>query len=241
MDIFAPAKVTPRVAKTQNGKPAAVKQPPKRDMKNFKNVDSKLANLIMNEIVDRYLEAMLSYYNTCTCCCLGNKNEKNFAAIKVAFCVHCSGASVFFKDIAGQDLAKQALQEIVILPALRPEVITYAHFVCAAYYIPTFSDLHVTSFHLFCHLALYWPEISGTWFTFIWPAWKWENHAGKLSVLSNTADTLIWIKLCFYDLHIPVDNLASVLSIETSLLPLTRPKQLQRNRKPHSSTSALPV
>uniref|UniRef100_A0A8C9Y5U7 microtubule-severing ATPase n=1 Tax=Sander lucioperca TaxID=283035 RepID=A0A8C9Y5U7_SANLU len=80
-------KVTPRVAKTQNGKPAAVKQPPKRDMKNFKNVDSKLANLIMNEIVD-------------------------------------SGASVFFKDIAGQDLAKQALQEIVILPALRPELFT---------------------------------------------------------------------------------------------------------------------
>uniref|UniRef100_A0A8C9Y248 Fidgetin-like protein 1 n=1 Tax=Sander lucioperca TaxID=283035 RepID=A0A8C9Y248_SANLU len=79
--------VTPRVAKTQNGKPAAVKQPPKRDMKNFKNVDSKLANLIMNEIVD-------------------------------------SGASVFFKDIAGQDLAKQALQEIVILPALRPELFT---------------------------------------------------------------------------------------------------------------------
>ncbi|KAA8577988.1 hypothetical protein FQN60_016835 [Etheostoma spectabile] len=80
-------KVTPRMAKTQNGKPAAVKQLPKRDMKNFKNVDSKLANLIMNEIVD-------------------------------------SGASVFFKDIAGQDLAKQALQEIVILPALRPELFT---------------------------------------------------------------------------------------------------------------------
>ncbi|XP_039640551.1 spastin isoform X2 [Perca fluviatilis] len=80
-------KLTPRVAKTQNGKPAAVKLLPKRDMKNFKNVDSKLANLIMNEIVD-------------------------------------SGASVFFKDIAGQDLAKQALQEIVILPALRPELFT---------------------------------------------------------------------------------------------------------------------
>lgn len=35
----------------------------------------------------------------------------------------CSGASVSFEDIAGQELAKQALQEIVILPALRPEVI----------------------------------------------------------------------------------------------------------------------
>uniref|UniRef100_A0A665WB50 microtubule-severing ATPase n=1 Tax=Echeneis naucrates TaxID=173247 RepID=A0A665WB50_ECHNA len=61
--------------------------PAKRDMKNFKNVDSKLANLILNEIVD-------------------------------------SGASVSFGDIAGQDLAKQALQEIVILPALRPELFT---------------------------------------------------------------------------------------------------------------------
>ncbi|XP_039996101.1 spastin-like isoform X2 [Xiphias gladius] len=80
-------RVTPRAGKVQNGKPAAVKQPPKRDMKNFKNVDSKLANLILNEIVD-------------------------------------SGASVSFEDIAGQDLAKQTLQEIVILPALRPELFT---------------------------------------------------------------------------------------------------------------------
>ncbi|XP_070697354.1 spastin [Pempheris klunzingeri] len=80
-------KVTPRVGRGQNGKPAAVKQPPKRDMRNFKNVDSKLANLILNEIVD-------------------------------------SGSSVSFEDVAGQELAKQALQEIVILPALRPELFT---------------------------------------------------------------------------------------------------------------------
>uniref|UniRef100_A0A6Q2WV07 Fidgetin-like protein 1 n=1 Tax=Esox lucius TaxID=8010 RepID=A0A6Q2WV07_ESOLU len=59
----------------------------RRDMKNFKNVDSKLANLILNEIID-------------------------------------SGSSVSFDDIAGQELAKQALQEIVILPALRPELFT---------------------------------------------------------------------------------------------------------------------
>ncbi|XP_021413031.2 spastin isoform X4 [Oncorhynchus mykiss] len=35
-----------------------------------------------------------------------------------------SGSSVRFEDIAGQELAKQALQEIVILPALRPELFT---------------------------------------------------------------------------------------------------------------------
>uniref|UniRef100_A0A4W6CJ56 Spastin n=1 Tax=Lates calcarifer TaxID=8187 RepID=A0A4W6CJ56_LATCA len=81
-------KVTPRPGRAQNGKPAATRPPPpKRDMKNFKNVDSKLANLILNEIVD-------------------------------------SGASIRFEDIAGQNLAKQALQEIVILPALRPELFT---------------------------------------------------------------------------------------------------------------------
>ncbi|XP_076585430.1 spastin isoform X2 [Chaetodon auriga] len=59
----------------------------KKDAKNLKNVDGKLANLILNEIVD-------------------------------------SGSSVRFADVAGQDLAKQALQEIVILPALRPELFT---------------------------------------------------------------------------------------------------------------------
>lgn len=80
-------KVTPAMGKPQNGKAGAMKQPTKRDMKNFKNVDSKLANVILNEIVD-------------------------------------SGASVSFEDIAGQAMAKQALQEIVILPALRPELFT---------------------------------------------------------------------------------------------------------------------
>uniref|UniRef100_A0A3Q3VYM6 microtubule-severing ATPase n=1 Tax=Mola mola TaxID=94237 RepID=A0A3Q3VYM6_MOLML len=73
--------VTPRMGK------ATTKQPLRRDMRNFKNVDSKLANLILNEIID-------------------------------------SGASVSFEDIAGQEMAKQALQEIVILPALRPELFT---------------------------------------------------------------------------------------------------------------------
>ncbi|KAM9363384.1 spastin isoform 2-T2 [Symphorus nematophorus] len=59
----------------------------KKDAKNLKNVDGKLANLILSEIVD-------------------------------------SGSPVSFEDVAGQDLAKQALQEIVILPALRPELFT---------------------------------------------------------------------------------------------------------------------
>lgn len=110
-------KVTPRVGK--NGKPTAGKQPPKRDMKNFKNVDSKLANLIMNEIVDRYFWSNVN--TTPVHLAVGENSmiEKNKT------CVHCSGASVSFEDIAGQNLAKQALQEIVILPALRPEVITH--------------------------------------------------------------------------------------------------------------------
>lgn len=76
-------------ANRQNCKPITPTTTPlkKRDVKNLKNVDSKFANLILNEIVD-------------------------------------SGSMVRFEDIAGQELAKQALQEIVILPALRPELFT---------------------------------------------------------------------------------------------------------------------
>ncbi|XP_056135789.1 spastin [Lampris incognitus] len=78
-----------KTADRQNIKPGTPVSSPvkKKDMKNLRNVDSKLANLILNEIVD-------------------------------------SASSVRFEDVAGQDLAKQALQEIVILPALRPELFT---------------------------------------------------------------------------------------------------------------------
>lgn len=85
-------------------------------MKNFKNVDSKLANLILNEIVDRYLgrKRQVDIYTS--------SKAPLLLLTKLLCTIRCSGASVSFEDIAGQELAKQALQEIVILPALRPEV-----------------------------------------------------------------------------------------------------------------------
>lgn len=52
-----------------------------------------------------------------------NLLNKTGATFKAVLPVLCRAASVSFEDIAGQDLAKQALQEIVILPYLRPEVI----------------------------------------------------------------------------------------------------------------------
>lgn len=65
----------------------------------------------MNEIVDRYLkeDSFSGFYS--------------FETWLHLLSASCRGSSVRFDDIAGQALAKQALQEIVILPALRPEVI----------------------------------------------------------------------------------------------------------------------
>ncbi|XP_032070871.1 spastin isoform X5 [Thamnophis elegans] len=83
----ATQKVTPKNNRTTKPSTPSTAVRKKKDTKIFKNVDSNLANLILNEIVD-------------------------------------SGPSVNFDDIAGQELAKQALQEIVILPSLRPELFT---------------------------------------------------------------------------------------------------------------------
>uniref|UniRef100_A0A8C7FZH5 microtubule-severing ATPase n=1 Tax=Oncorhynchus kisutch TaxID=8019 RepID=A0A8C7FZH5_ONCKI len=51
-------------------------------------------------------------------------SDQSRVCVYVCVCVCSSGSSVRFEDIAGQELAKQALQEIVILPALRPELFT---------------------------------------------------------------------------------------------------------------------
>ena len=72
-------KGTPKPNRTNKPSTPTTAVRKKQDLKNFRNVDNNLANLIINEIVD------------------------NKIAVK-------------FDDIAGQELAKQVLQEIVILP-----------------------------------------------------------------------------------------------------------------------------
>lgn len=60
------------MGRAQNGKPD---RPPRRtDMRNFKNVDSKLASLILNEIVDRYVEAKLHFQMFVSVKCMSKTN-----------------------------------------------------------------------------------------------------------------------------------------------------------------------
>ncbi|KAF9947892.1 hypothetical protein BGZ70_002449, partial [Mortierella alpina] len=73
-------------AVTSSG-PTSVLAETKSKVSRLKNIDNKLANMILNEVM-------------------------------------IDGATVTWDDIAGLSFAKQALKEIVILPALRPELFT---------------------------------------------------------------------------------------------------------------------
>ncbi|KAF9129669.1 hypothetical protein BGX30_013854 [Mortierella sp. GBA39] len=72
---------------TASGGQNSVLTETKNKISRLKNIDSKLANMILNEVM-------------------------------------IDGATVTWDDIAGLAFAKQALKEIVILPALRPELFT---------------------------------------------------------------------------------------------------------------------
>ncbi|KAG0202037.1 hypothetical protein BGX28_005320 [Mortierella sp. GBA30] len=72
---------------TASGSQTSVLAETKNKISRLKNIDTKLANMILNEVM-------------------------------------VDGATVTWDDIAGLSFAKQALKEIVILPALRPELFT---------------------------------------------------------------------------------------------------------------------
>ncbi|XP_063428259.1 spastin-like isoform X2 [Mytilus trossulus] len=84
-----PSPRTNRTHSRQQSENLPSNRPKKIDINRLKlkNVDKKLAETILGEIID-------------------------------------TGPHVDFKDIAGQEASKQALHEIVILPALRPELFT---------------------------------------------------------------------------------------------------------------------
>ncbi|EDO29570.1 predicted protein [Nematostella vectensis] len=88
--MAAPRRYNPQVRRTKSTKPAMMAKQScvdeqKKKISHLKGIDPKLANIIMDEILE-------------------------------------SGPAVHFSDIAGVDNAKKALQEIVILPSLRPEL-----------------------------------------------------------------------------------------------------------------------
>ena len=51
--ILCPSKSTPKTNRTNKTSTPTTAARKKKDLKNFRNVDSNLANLIMNEIVDK--------------------------------------------------------------------------------------------------------------------------------------------------------------------------------------------
>lgn len=160
-------------------------------MKNFKNVDSKLANLIMNDIVDTYVEALLLQL-------LYLLPSPVFDAIvMLLLCWLQWSFCILWRDCrTGSGQASTTRDCDPTCPKTWGDHWTF--YPCFS--IIYVSDSHVTAYcysHAIRHLALYWPEGSSTWFAFIWPTWKWENHAGKLNVLSNTTNWLPQTKLCF--------------------------------------------
>ena len=83
--------------------------------------------------------------------------------------------SLFFDNensVVGLELAKRTLQEVVILPALRPEV----------------SVVLTSSFHMVLNITLvifhykiivvYWTPFSSQGYTFVWTTRKWEDNVG---------------------------------------------------------------